>query len=478
MRHLTDRHWRTLGKKLYLTAILTLLMAVVVISVLVTPQSRHLAEREIATLERQLIAAKRAELKNSLSLARTAFINIYGRAAPDDTKATLTVTQILSSMIYGTDGYSFVYDYDDTPLVSPRHTRLIGENWQGMTDANGTGITDTLFTLARAGSGYQTYEWPKPSIGEPAAMVAYVVGLQDWRWVAGTGVFIDDLLATVATARAQIDTRVQRSFLDIGGLPLLALLLVCTSGLFITIRERRLADAKLKQLTQRVFGAQEKERGRGARERHDGISQMLVGARHALDVARRRLDSGSDRAADVLEKGATHLAGAIQEVRRISRDLRPGTLDDLGLGPALKALTEDFGKRCGLTTQFDSAVFRNRLDDDAKIALNRVAQEALTNIERHSRVTHASIHVRGHKDGATLRISDNGHGLDHARPDQNTPPTARPGPGLRNMQERIKHLDGTLRILSSASATVIEATVPLTHMLPPQTGSSTTKASA
>jgi two-component system NarL family sensor kinase len=119
MRHLTDRHWRTLGKKLYLTAILTLLMAVVVISVLVTPQSRHLAEREIATLERQLIAAKRAELKNSLSLARTAFINIYGRAAPDDTKATLTVTQILSSMIYGTDGYFFVHNYCGTPWSAP-----------------------------------------------------------------------------------------------------------------------------------------------------------------------------------------------------------------------------------------------------------------------------------------------------------------------------------------------------------------------
>ena len=309
-------------------------------------------------------------------------------------------------------------------------------------------------------------------------MVAYVVGLQDWRWVVGTGVFIDDVLATVAAARAEVEARVQRTFLYIGALTLLALLMVFTSGLFITIRERRLADAKLKQLTQRVFDAQEEERGRVARELHDGISQMLVGVRYALDVARRRLDSGDDRAADFLDKGATHLAGAIQEVRRISRDLRPGTLDDLGLGPALKALTEDFGKRCGFTTHFESAVFRNRLDEEAKTALYRVAQEALTNIERHSRATHVSIHVRGHKNGATLRISDNGRGLDQSRSDQDTRPNVRPGLGLRNMQERIEQLDGTLRILSSASGTVIEASVPLTHMLPPQTGASSAKVSA
>ncbi|MCZ4351459.1 cache domain-containing protein [Roseovarius aestuarii] len=474
MRHLTDRLWRNYGQKLFLTATLPLLLAVVVISVLVTLQSRQLAEREIATLERQLIAAKRAELKNYLSLARTAFINIYGRAPPDDAEAMLTVTQILSSMIYGTDGYFFVYDYDGNNLVSPRHTSLIGRNWLGMTDPHGVDITNTLIATARAGSGYHTYEWIKPSTGEPAAMIAYVVGLQDWRWVVGTGVFVDDVLSTVAASRAEVEARVQRTFLYIGGLTLLALLLVFTSGLFITIRERRLANAKLKQLTQRVFDAQEEERGRVARELHDGISQMLVGVRYALDVARRRLESGDPRAAENLGKGANYLAGAIQEVRRISRDLRPGTLDDLGLSPALKALIEDFGKRTGITTQFETAVFRNVLDDEAKIALYRVAQEALTNIERHARASHVSLYVRSHKKGATLRIADNGRGFNQSQEELD----ARPGLGLRNMQERIDQLDGTLRVQSSPTGTVVEATVPLAHMLRPQTDTPNTKARA
>src|SRR6056297_3544393 len=452
------------GQKLFLTATLPLILAAVAISVLVTLQSRQLAEREIRQLEEQLIAAKRAELKNYLSLARNAVINIYGRAGPDDAAAKLEVTRTLAAMLYGQDGYFFVFDYDGNNLVSPRKTDLIGANWSGMTDPNGIEITDALIRLARTGGGYHTYDWPKPSTGEIARMAVYVIGFQDWRWAIGTGVFIDDVVATAAASREQVETRVRRTFLWIGGITLAALLLVFTSGLFINIRERRLADIKLKKLTQRVFDAQEEERGRVARELHDGISQILVGVRYALDTAKRRLAAGDARAADTLERGITHLSGAIQEVRRISRDLRPGVLDDLGLGPAIKALAEDFGKRTGIETEFTTVVFRNRLDDEAKIALYRVAQEALTNIERHSGATHVAIDVRGHLNGATLRITDNGCGLDEAQARQG----GSSGLGLRNMQERIDQLDGTLRITSSKSGTGIEASVPLTHLLQPQ----------
>ncbi|MFN3208560.1 MAG: cache domain-containing protein [Roseovarius sp.] len=465
------------GQKLILTATLPLILAVVTISVLVTLQSRHLAEREIHSLEEELIAAKRDELKNYLSIARTAILNIYGRAAPDDERAKLTVTRILSGMIYGQDGYFFVFDYDGNSLVSPRRTELIGRNWAGMKDAVGTPITDELIRIARTGSGYHSYQWTKPSTGEQGQMVSYVIGLQDWQWAIGTGVFIDDVIATVNTARADVEQRIERTFLYIGGLTMAALLLVFMSGLFVNIRERRLADVKLKKLTQRVFDAQEEERGRVARELHDGISQILVGVRYALDSARRRFETGDTRAGATLDRGIAHLSGAIQEVRRISRDLRPGVLDDLGVGPALKSLVEDFGARTGLETEFRTVPFHNRLDDDAKTALYRVAQEALTNIERHADASRVTVEVRGHKRGATLRISDNGRGMDTSR----NSVSASSGLGLRNMQERIEQLDGTLRVLSSRSGTVIEANVPLTHMLQPGNSQSTdtdSKASA
>ncbi|MGY3437144.1 MULTISPECIES: cache domain-containing protein [unclassified Marinovum] len=461
MLHRFARLRLTYGQKLFFIATVPLVIAAAAIAVLVAIQSRQLADREIAALEAQLIETKKAELKNYISIARTAFINIYGRAAPDDAEAKLEVTRILASMLYGQDGYFYVFDYDGINIVAPRQTYLIGKDWSGLQDLNGTPITDELIRVARSGGGYHSFDWPKPSTRKTARVVTYSIGLQDWRWVVGTGVFIDDVLETVAAARADVEARIRDTFVYIGAITLAALLAVYLSGIVLNIRERRLADAKLKALTQRVLDAQEEERGRIARELHDGISQILVAIRYALDITRRRMDKGDDRASETLDKGIDTLAGAIQEVRRISRDLRPGVLDDLGLGPAVRTLVEDFGERTGLETKFETVPFRNRLETNAKIALYRIAQEALTNIERHSGATRVEVDVRGHKNGATLRISDNGRGFE--------PKDSSGGLGLRNMAERMEQLGGTLRVISArGSGTVIEVEVPLSHMLTPE----------
>lgn len=234
------------------------------------------------------------------------------------------------------------------------------------------------------------------------------------------------------------------------------------SGMGINIRDRRLADDKQKQLTQRIVDTQEEERRRVARELHDGISQILVGIRFALDLALRQLPKGNDQTKTGIENSRDGLGVAITEVRRISRDLRPAVLDDLGLGPALKALTTEFGKRTDIKVDFETVVFRNRLHEDAKTALFRVAQEALTNIERHANASKMSLRVFGHRKGATLRITDNGIGF--GIPDKG----GSGGLGMRNMQERVEHLGGTLTITSDANGTILEATVPLSNMLAPE----------
>jgi two-component system NarL family sensor kinase len=451
------------GARLFLLATIPLVMSVAAIAFVVAAQSRALAEREIAALEHRLIEAKREELRNYITLARAAVFSEYGRALPSDAAAKQRVSQILAAMTYGQEGYLFVYDYDGTNLVAPRQTELITLNWTGLKDSEGTPIVDELIRLAKRGAGYHSYLWAKPSTGEQGQMMSYVVGLQDWQWALGTGVFVDDVLTSVATARAEVEARVQRTFYSIGGITMAAMLLVFASGVLINLHERRLAGAKLKELTQRIFDTQEEERRRVARELHDSISQILVGVRYALDLARRRVDMGDARARDDLDRGLEGLGSAIQEVRRISRDLRPGVLDDLGLGPALQALTEEFETRTGITTELETVVFSNRLDQNGKTALYRIAQEALTNIERHSNAHSVSLRLYGHKNGATLRIADDGTGIKPAPPD-----ATGSGLGLRNMQERAAQLGGTLRIKSSRDGTVIEAQLPLSHILPPQ----------
>jgi len=453
----------TYGQKIFALATLPLIIAAAAIALLVAAQSQQLAEREIRSLVERLIEAKKAELRNYVTQARNGFYFIYGNAPPDDEEAKQQVMQILAAMIYGEEGAFFVYDYDGNNLVSPRQTYMINQNWSGLTDSEGTPVVDELIRIARSGAGYHTYLWPKPSTGEEAQMITYVTSFPSWRWAVGTGVFIDDVLDSVAAARAEVKARVQRTFVQIVAITIIALIIVFLTGMLINIRERRLADAKLKKLTQRVFDAQEEERGRVARELHDSISQILVGVRYTLELARRRLGATDSPAGASVEKGISGLNGAIHEVRRISRDLRPGVLDDLGLGPALQALMEEFQTRTGIKTEFETVVFRNRLDQDAKIALYRIAQEALTNIERHAEATQVDVRVFGHRNGATMRISDNGRGIDMR---QNA--TSSSGLGLRNMQERAEQLNGSLRILSTKSGTVVEARMPLSHMLSPE----------
>ncbi|MGR3578044.1 MAG: cache domain-containing protein, partial [Sagittula sp.] len=125
------------GQKLFLLASLPLILAVSAIALLVAEQARTLADREIRGLETQLIEAKKRELRNYVTQARNGFYFIYGSAPPDDEDAKRRVMQILAAMIYGEEGFFFVYDYDGTNLVSPRQTELINGNWLDLTDSEG-----------------------------------------------------------------------------------------------------------------------------------------------------------------------------------------------------------------------------------------------------------------------------------------------------------------------------------------------------
>jgi two-component system NarL family sensor kinase len=144
----------TYGQKVSLLATLPLIIAVAAISVLVANQSRTSAEREIRALETQLIEAKKAELHNYVTQAKNGFYYIYGNAPPDDEEAKQQVMQILAAMIYGDEGFFFVYDYDGTNLVSPRQTDFINNNWIDLADSQGTLVVQELIQTAKQGAGY------------------------------------------------------------------------------------------------------------------------------------------------------------------------------------------------------------------------------------------------------------------------------------------------------------------------------------
>lgn len=285
------------------------------------------------------------------------------------------------------------------------------------------------------------------------------------------------MLAQTAAANSALKSSINNTFILIAMITLPAVIAVFLTGLLLNLRERRMADNKLKELTQRIIDTQEEERTRIARELHDGISQHLVGVRYVLDLAQHRVRNSTRDAYATIERGTRALNGAIKEIRRISHDLRPGILDDLGLKSALKALTENFSERTGIQVELNAVSLKNMLPSDAKTALYRVAQEALSNIERHANASRVTINLTCRPSGLRMTITDNGQGFDFtnelknqsgSRELEGNPPSTRStairnvkkGLGLRNMQERMSHFSGTLGLQSSANGTILTARLP------------------
>jgi len=438
-------------------ALVPLIVAITAISTLLIWQSTDLMRTSIDTFERDMLRAKEMELMNLTNLAISAIDDIYQHATPDDAEAQNQVRAILDSLDYGKDGYFFVYDYDGNNVVHPRQTYRPGQNWIDLVDPDGDHVIANLIQKAREGGGLHQYKWERPSTGQTVDKLSFAFGLDKWRWMLGTGVYLDEVYAQTAAAKAELSGRIGQAFFTMALIAVPAVLVVFVSCILLNLRERRMADGMLKQLTQRIVDTQEEERSRLARELHDGISQNLIGVRYAIDLARRKVTSHGADALSAIEKSAEELNGAIKEVRRLSHDLRPRALDDLGLSPAIEALCNHFSDRTGIAMRLDFRQFKSRLKPEPATALYRVTQEALNNIERHAGASAVTVSLSNHKGRVRLVIEDNGRGIDAGM---------RPaGLGLRNMQERMAHFGGVLLINSNGNGTTLQAMMPLSASL-------------
>lgn len=442
-------------------AIVPLVIVILAITALITWQSTMLARTSIDTFEQNMLDARKGELMNLTNLALSAIKGIYDKAGPDDEAAKEEVKRILASLDYGEDGYFFVYDYNGVNVVHPRQSFRPGHNWLDLTDADGNHVIASLINMAKAGGGMFQYKWEKPSTGGTADKLSFAAGLDKWHWMIGTGVYLDDVFAASAAAKADLRRSITRTFFTVALLAVPAVLVVFATCMLVNLRQQRMADGKLKELTQRIIDTQEEERFRIARELHDGISQNLVGVRYAIDLARRKVPPDNAGAAGAIEKGSLALNDAIKEVRRISHDLRPRALDDLGLTAALEALISGFRERTGIDVTLESVAFKNMMVPEARIALYRVAQEALTNIERHSGASRVTVRFSSRANRIRMEIIDNGHGF---APSDRNDRQVNEGLGLRNMQERMTHFGGHLEIDTSDKGTRLTAVLPITAM--------------
>ncbi|KQV28896.1 histidine kinase [Rhizobium sp. Root1203] len=438
-------------------AILPLILAITLITAFTTWQSTTLAQSSIDTFERNLLKAKETELLNLTNLALSAIKDVYDNAGSDDERAKEHVRQILTTLDYGQDGYFFVYDYDGNSVVHPRQTFRPGHNWLDLVDPDGDQVIANLIAKAKEGGGLHQYKWEKPSSGAIADKLSFAAGLDKWHWMIGTGVYLDDVFAQTETAKADLKQSIRRTFVVVTLIAVPSILVVFATCMWITLHERRLADGKLKLLTQRIIDTQEEERARLARELHDGVSQNLVGVRYAFDLASRKVRDSAADAGAAIDRGIEALNGAIKEVRDLSRELRPRVLDDLGLTAALTSLANHFEERTGISVSVDSTGSET-LKPEASTALYRIAQEALSNVERHAGASRVTITIWSTKGRVRMSIADNGKGFIKHAGSANANRTG--GLGLRNMQERMAHFRGILIIRTDENGTGLTAMFP------------------
>ena len=206
----------------------------------------------------------------------------------------------------------------------------------------------------------------------------------------------------------------------------------------MALRGFREANATLRRMNDTL----EQETRRIAHELHDEAGQLLISVRIALakilDVAEPVVRHHLSEVTDLVDQVEEHL-------RRFSHELRPTMLDDLGLVPAVEFLIQGVSKRSRLRVTMHSSL-TGRLPPPFETALYRVVQEALTNITKHARATHA--HVLFERDGILLRclIEDNGIGFDVPQTLEIGGPK---GLGLLGIRERANAIGGSIRIISA-----------------------------
>src|SRR5688500_678675 len=209
-----------------------------------------------------------------------------------------------------------------------------------------------------------------------------------------------------------------------------------------------LRTSQLERLSARIVEQHEEERRRVSLELHDQTAQVWAAVKMQLGLLREasspELSGRFDRTLNLVDTG-------IQSIRSVTTNLRPPLLDDLGLGPALRALVETFGAQSNLDVTLDLPEEMPAVPPAPARAVSRAAQEALSNVARHSAATAAQVRITAHDGELTLTISDNGRGFPE--PDTGAA-AARPSFGLAGMRERITALSGSVAFSTSAGAHV------------------------
>ncbi|MGB7588550.1 MAG: GAF domain-containing sensor histidine kinase [Solirubrobacterales bacterium] len=198
--------------------------------------------------------------------------------------------------------------------------------------------------------------------------------------------------------------------------------------------------------------AAERERAHWARELHDSTLQGLGSRRVLLSSALKR--GPGPQLEQAVGEVVDDLSHDIEELRALITELRPATLDQIGLVAALEDLVERVSNSTGITVTADLSIGTNRFDPELETVVYRLVQEAFNNVVKHAEASSATLHIGEHDGSLSVRVSDDGRGFD--------PAAKRRGFGLIGMRERTELAGGDLQIESKpGSGTRVLASIPI-----------------
>jgi signal transduction histidine kinase len=235
-------------------------------------------------------------------------------------------------------------------------------------------------------------------------------------------------------------------------------------GLMQELVERRRAEQNALNLSAQLLNAQDQERRKFARDLHDGLGQNLVAAKMMADSL---LNRAPDR--QKLAELSALLEEAVSSTRSISHLLHPPLVEELGFVSAARAYLEGFSQRTGIKVTFELPELAERLPRDVELTFFRILQEALTNVQRHSKSSTAEIKFAVNGKTASLDIRDHGVGLPPEMLRNFHENGANLGVGLAGMKERVRERRGHLDIRSDPSGTLVTVTLPVQPEYSPST---------
>lgn len=441
--------------KILFLALVPLILLGVLTTLLGLYQTSQLGSRNLDSFAEKIYELRRDELKNYTEIAHSAIDSFVNKGDPDSANKA---KEALRTIRFGEDGYMFIYDYDGVNLMHPIKPELEGKNLLGLEDKNGVKLIQKLVSNAKSGGGYTDYVWDKPSKGKSIDKIGYALGIDKWRWMLGTGLYVDDLDDAIATVSSEVDRQVFSAGLIMAALALGITAVFTLIGFRFTAHESALADTKLRAMAFKASSSKETERSRVARELQKSVNSHLV-------LAKQRARELTDVPSCVISHEdmisvEQEVSEAIKQIYRVIGQLRPPELDEGGLDAALRSLTEKYSVEGGCEFRYRSTnTVTLKMRWEIEVALYRAVNLALDNIVRHAKVKQAEVWLNLKSSMVRVTIKDQGIGFDvkEAMIDQGHLDSS-----LNEIETLIGSLGGRLSVFSTPSVgTMIRFEVPL-----------------